>query len=218
MNKQHVQSYVKKYGFDTIDELAFQKIKISSDTIMTNILNNIAMVIQTYPAKRITKKQFAIILHILNSRRTCEQKTQTGGGTILPMEYFDPNHATQYGAEFSQQVVPQGIARAELIPYTQSLETVCNSLSGGGTSDSLHLIDENYVKEFFKNYITENKLSISLSKEGVTLMISSVEDNLDILLKECKQPKTKKLTGNKIYSVLKSKPAKYMHLSCIVSF
>jgi len=217
MNKQHVQNYVKKYGFDTIDELAFQKIKISSDTIMTNILNNIAMVIQTYPVKRITKKQFAIILHILNSRQTCEKKTQTGG-TVLPMEYFNADHATQYGSEVSQQIVPEGIARAELIPYSQALDSVCNSLSGGGTSKSLHLVDEKYVKEFFTNYAAENKLNISLSKEGVTLMISSVEDNIDILLKECKQPKTKKLTGNKIYSVLKSKPSKYIHLSCIVSF
>ena len=232
-NNSNVLDFIKKFGFNDIDNLAYQKLLNCVDALLTNIYNNLNVIVSAYPSKRITKKQFAIILHSLGKSK-CDKKITGGSGqqgrTVLPMQYFNPEHVGNYSeANIHIPTPTDNVSRAALSFYMPTVEALAGSgeavMSGGGgsgaggrgkkvksdTKNSSTIVDAEYVKFF----ISKKTDKFILTKEAVAIAISIVNENISSLLNDCKNPKVKKLTGNKIYSVLKKHPYKYIHLSCL---
>jgi hypothetical protein len=212
--KNNLVAFVKSHKYESVDALAIQKLNSCIDSILTNIYNNLCVITKAYPAKRITKKQFAIILYMMQKPKCNKMKGGSGqaGRTVLPMEYFKPDYAGNYSASNGQvQNAPMTLSRTALSPYMPIVNdmTSTNFLTGGGVA----LITSAEIKAFMET----KKSSFTLNNEAINIIITIVKDNIETLLDDCKNPKVKKLTGNKIYSILKKKPQQYVHLSCVTS-
>ena len=231
-NKSDVLGFIKQFGFTDIDTLAYQKLLNCVDAVLTNIYNNLNVITSVYPSKRITKKQFAIILHSLGKHR-CDKKLLGGDGqqgrTVLPMQYFNPDHPGNF-SENNIRIPPpsEGVSRSALSFYMPTVESLAGNgeviMSGGGAaaasgkkgaSKKVAANDTIVTSDYIKFFMSKKTSSFTLTKEALAIVISIVNENISNLLNDCKNPKVKKLTGNKIYSVLKKYPYKYIHLSCL---
>jgi hypothetical protein len=247
INKNNINAFVKSHNYDGLDALAHQKLSSCIDAIITNIYNNLCTILKAYPAKRITKKQFAIILHVMQNPKcnmggggscggkisssgggSCESKNKSSGGgcgrsirggsgqagrTVLPMEYFNPEYNGNYSTAHANidTNMPMTVSRAALSYYAPVIDSMSttDALVGGGSS----LISPDEIKAFLKR----KNSKFTLSQDAINIIVTIVKDNIEKLLDDCKNPKVKKLTGKKIYSVLKKKPEQYIHLSCVSS-
>jgi len=212
-------------NFKKIDNLAYNKLSMIIDTIITNVFHNLQLILKTYPAKRITKKQFAIVLNIMNNKLSCQdnnksEKETVSGGTVLPPAFFNPDNNVGYYEHVEQAPIPTHLSRAELKVYNDAVSDLLDVQSGGGSKVAemigVSLIDDKYIKQAFETFKRKNNFDATLSKDAELLIRMSIEKNIEMLLKDCGNGIT--LTGKKIYSILKAKPRKYVHLSCIASY
>lgn len=218
MNRNSVKEYVSnKTTFKNIDDLAYNKLTMIINTVITNIFNNLQLVVKAYPAKRITKKQFAIVLNVMNRKLSCQEPKpkKVSGGTVMTGTFFNPDNTAGYYENVPEPQIPTNITRGELQVHNNAVEQLLNVQTGGAGVD-FHLVDDKYIKEAFEKFKKENGFDAKLSKESIQLIQISIDTNLEMLLKDCGNGTT--LTGKKIYNILKNKPRKFVHLSCIATY
>lgn len=218
MNRNSFKEYVShKTTFKNIDDLAYNKLTLIVNTIITNIFNNLQLVLKAYPAKRITKKQFAIVLNIMSRKLTCQEHKfkKVTGGTVMTGTFFNPENTAGYYENVPEPEIPINITRGELQVHNNAVEQLLDAQTGGG-NDDIQLVDDKYIKEAFEKFKKENGFDATLSKEAIQLMKISIDTNLEMLFKDCGNGVT--LTGKKIYNILKTKPRKFVHLSCIATY
>jgi hypothetical protein len=183
--------FVNSFGFANVDNAAMLKLKIISEVLVFNILNNVLHVVKALEVKTIKKGHFLGVLQILkDAANKCQGRKQAGGGTVLPSEYFGYDSARYFeNVDFHNTAYLDDMTRGPL--YVQE---------AGGAS-AAHFLSVCDLKEIIAKYKTEKNLDFKVSKDVYELIMSSVDSNLKQLLSACS---VKVLTVKAIQKVIKS--------------
>lgn len=194
--------FVNSFGFTNVDNAAMLKLKIISEVLVFNILNNVLHVVKALEVKTIKKGHFLGVLKILkDAANKCQGGKQAGGsGTVLPSEYFGYDSARYFdNVDFHNTAYLDDMTRGPL--YVQEAGGSGSGSNSGGGAASGHFLSVCDLKEIIAKYKTEKKLDFKVGKDVYELISSSVDSNLKQLLSACS---VKVLTVKALQKVIKS--------------
>jgi hypothetical protein len=219
-SKVTFDKYVQKYGFSDVEDAAFIKLVLAIEVMVTNIINNALHVAGAMKVKTLKKEHFMAVLNIMrdcatNSKDENHLENMRGGRVSLPSEYFSGEASGRYFenvSAFESQTFGPNVTK-------YGLDIKVPELAGGAADSSM--LSKDQIKVLIQNVKTKNKLSFRVSLRAYSIITMSVLMNLDLLLKMCKREarrrnlKSKALTTNLLFSVLKRHHKLFSHMSYV---
>ena len=135
-----------------------------------------------------------------------------GGRIVLPSEYFGTDSGAYHSSVNSTNTTVDivGVSRAALAAYGQEFS------KGGGTPPSQLIISTEVVKEIVEKYKKSSGKTFRISEKVLSIIASSVQDNITTLISECrKNTKTSVLSKKVLFTTLKKNFNLFAHLSYV---
>ena len=203
-SKQAVETYVKCFGFESINDKALVQLYVIIETLVFNILDNLFFVVDVYKKPALTKKHLAAVMNLMR------QKTAQAGGsyTVLPSEYFGVNSG-RYMADVSTLETNMNVP-------TVTRPAMQMAMAKGGAAKKCMVADNTLVDAMVTKYKVAKKLEFTVGKEVVEMIMASVNINIDELMTAAKaaaQSKKKMdLTMTLLNATIKENAAALKHL------
>lgn len=207
MHTHPIINVVAKYGFTSHEDVAIERLDKVVHNIVGNTLENLSSVLYACNCKVADSRHFELMVN-LNLKKQNTQKPQkkqkkqqqSGGGTVLPSEYFGDDSGRYFADVSANEVImssdlPDGLARPAL------------EMSGGSDSSS-HSIPAAYIV----SHIRHHKPAFRMTNKAKMALTAVVATNLDAILKNARgKAKSQSLLSAKLLDrVLSLK--KFRHL------
>lgn len=223
--KEEFLPILKRYGFSDIDDSAFVKLVLTIEVLVYNMLNNVLYVTDALKISTLKKQHFEAVMSIMQDvakTRAAGKTSQSGGhaGTTFPSEYYgiDSGRYFQNVSELEQSAFAEGLTRAEIqISPANAFQTGGRSKSSA-SSASLAPFDIDNVKSVVEKFRNEKYLKFKVSSDAYAVILTSLLQNLQDLLKECKKARksgSKLLTQTLLFGVMSKQGTRFAHMNYV---
>lgn len=207
--KDAVDTYVKCFGFESVNNNALVQLVLIVETLISNILDNLFFVVNVYKRPMLTKKHMATVMNLMK-----QKVAQTGGSyTVLPSEYFGVSSGryfsdvSQYETDMNQATVTRPAIEMQM-PFK----------GGAKKAKKCMMSDTKFVEQMIEQYKANNGVQFTTSKDVVDLIMASININLDELLTAAKAmhlakgTKKSELSMTLLNATIKQNAAFFKHL------